>query len=43
VKDLESLNDLDPDELAAAADALARCKDRAQLEARLAAEGGTGG
>src|SRR5581483_4047419 len=39
VKDLESLNDLDPDELAAVAGPLAKCKDRPALEAVLAAAG----
>jgi hypothetical protein len=45
VKDLESLNDLDPDELAGVADDLARCKDRKVLEAvlgQIQPEGGTG-
>jgi hypothetical protein len=37
--ELASLNDLDPDELSTVADALAKCRDRARLEAVLAAAG----
>lgn len=43
VKDVESLSDLDPDELSTIADALARCKDRKRLEELLAAAGQDGG
>lgn len=39
IKDLQSLNDLDPDELSTLADALAKCRDRKRLEEILATAG----